>query len=183
MRMKKSQATPRAFAKRIMKTLVIFLTPLLLFIILLSSSPAEIYQWKDSKGNVFFTDSPPAGVEVQERRYREERTERPQAKEETPRPGSGAKITPTTAKRAYSDVNVIMYMTSWCPYCRKAREFINSTGVSLTEYDIDKDKTKSREVSDKIGGKGVPVIDIEGIMIRGYVPGAIREAIERRRGL
>lgn len=166
-----------------MKTRVIFLTPFFLFIILLSSSPAEIYKWKDSKGNVFYTDSPPAGVEVEEKRYREDRTERPEAKEETPRPRSNTKSNPTITKRAYSDVNVIMYMTSWCPYCRKAREFIHSTGVSLTEYDIDKDKTRSREMSDKIGGKGVPVIDIEGIMIRGYAPEAIREAIERRRGL
>ena len=73
-------------------------------------------------------------------------------------------------------------MTSWCPYCRKAREYINSLGVKLTEYDIDRDKSKNSEMLSKSGGaKGVPLIDVEGLIIRGYAPDAIKTAVEKRR--
>lgn len=77
-----------------------------------------------------------------------------------------------------------MYMSSWCPYCRKAREYINSLGVKLTEYDIDKDRSKNSEMLNKSGGaKGVPLIDVEGLIIKGYVPDAIKTAVEKRRSL
>ncbi len=140
-------------------------------------SSAEIYQWKDSSGNVFFTDSPPAGVQAEEKRYREDRIERHETKE----PASRRKSAPAAALRDYGDVQVIMYMTTWCPYCIKAREYINSLGVRLTEYDIDKDKNRNAEMSQKSGRKGVPVIDVEGIIIRGYSPDGIKQAVEKRR--
>ncbi len=83
--------------------------------------------------------------------------------------------------RSYGSIDVILYVTSWCPYCNKAREFLKGTGVSLAEYDIEKDAEKAREMMSKSGSRGVPVVDIEGIIIRGYSEEAMRNAIERRR--
>jgi mycoredoxin len=54
-------------------------------------------------------------------------------------------------------------------------------GVSLVEYDIEKDPQKREEMQAKTGSAGVPVVDIEGIVIRGYAPDAMRSAIERKR--
>lgn len=54
-------------------------------------------------------------------------------------------------------------------------------GVSLTEYDIEKDPQKREEMMSKSGSRGVPVVDIEGIIIRGYSPDAMQAAIERKR--
>jgi glutaredoxin len=54
-------------------------------------------------------------------------------------------------------------------------------GVSLVEHDIEKDPAMSREMTAKSGSRGVPVVDIEGIIIRGYSPEDMREAIERKR--
>jgi glutaredoxin len=54
-------------------------------------------------------------------------------------------------------------------------------GVSLTEYDIEKDRQKGEEMVAKSGSRGVPVVDIEGIIIRGYSAEAMRAAIERKR--
>ena len=54
-------------------------------------------------------------------------------------------------------------------------------GVSLTEHDIEKDPAKGQEMVAKSGSRGVPVVDIEGIIIRGYSPDAMRQAIERKR--
>ena len=54
-------------------------------------------------------------------------------------------------------------------------------GVSLTEHDIEKDPAKGQEMIAKSGSRGVPVVDVEGIVIRGYSAEAMRDAIERRR--
>jgi glutaredoxin len=85
------------------------------------------------------------------------------------------------AARSYSDITVIMYMTDWCPYCTKAREYIKSLGVRLVEYNVERDKDKALESRQKAGRKGVPVIDVEGIIIPGYSPQAIKAAVEERR--
>lgn len=86
------------------------------------------------------------------------------------------------AARSSSDITVIMYMTDWCPYCVKARQYINSLGVRLVEYNVERDPEKARERTMKSGGrKGVPVIDVEGIIIPGYSPEAIKAAVEQRR--
>jgi len=44
------------------------------------------------------------------------------------------------------DVQVAMYMTDWCPYCKKAGKFIKSLGVHSTEYNIEKDESRKNEM-------------------------------------
>jgi glutaredoxin len=81
-----------------------------------------------------------------------------------------------------SDIQVVMYMTDWCPYCKKAGEYIKSFGVNLIEYDIEKNESRKKEMKVLSGGSGmVPLIYIEGIIIRGYVPEEISEAVEKRK--
>jgi mycoredoxin len=66
--------------------------------------------------------------------------------------------------------------------CRKAREYLQSLGVDLVEYDIEKNPSMQKETLSKSGGsKGVPLIDVKGIIIRGYSPSAIKDAVEKRR--
>jgi glutaredoxin 3 len=56
--------------------------------------------------------------------------------------------------------------------------------VNLTEYNIEKDRSRRDEMLQKSGGsRGVPLIDIEGIIIRGYNQNAMQEAIEKRSSL
>jgi len=160
------------------------MTILLFFIFLLPASSAvsaEIYKWKDKDGNVIFSDTPPPGVEeIEIKKFKEETIERPKTNGDTSR----VKGESFREKRSYGNIDVIMYMTSWCPYCLKAREYIRSLNVNLMEYDVEKDKSKGEEMLRKSGGsKGVPLIDVEGIIIKGYSPSAIKEAVERRRSL
>jgi len=53
--------------------------------------------------------------------------------------------------------------------------------VVLIEYNIDKDKAKGQEMMQKSGQRGVPVIDVEGIIIKGFSPDAISAAIQKKR--
>ena len=163
-----------------MRSRIIFLTVIVLLLIFVSPASSEIYKWKDKNGNIVYSDFAPSGVAAQKKKFRDDRIERQETKESSHKPESNA----LKEDGPCSDVNVIMYMTSWCGYCKKAKAYINSLGVRLTEHDVDKDRSKNSEMLSKSGGaKGVPLIDVEGVIIRGYVPDAIKTAVEKSRSL
>jgi glutaredoxin len=84
-------------------------------------------------------------------------------------------------KKSYGAVDVILYETTWCPSCQKAHAYLKDLGVSLVVYDVEQDAAKHEEMIAKSGSRGVPVIDIEGIILRGYSKNAIKTAVEQRR--
>jgi len=149
-------------------------------IVVSSLVSAQIYKWKDKDGNIVFSDTPPPGVNAEIKEFKEDTTERPKTREYFQK----SKSESIQEKRPYRDIHVIMYMTSWCPYCVKARTFLRSLDVNLIEYNIERDKSKREEMLSKSSSStGVPLIDVEGIIIRGYNPDALKAAIERRRNL
>jgi glutaredoxin-like YruB-family protein len=83
--------------------------------------------------------------------------------------------------RDVRDIQVTLYVTSWCPHCTRARAYLNSQGVNFKEYDIERDPGAGQEMRAKTGGtRGVPVIDIEGIILRGFSAQAISNAIKQK---
>jgi len=75
---------------------------------------------------------------------------------------------------------VILYSTSWCPYCKKAASHLRSRGVAFIEKDIGRSRADMQEMLSKSGGaRGVPVLDVHGTIIRGYNPSAIDAALGR----
>ncbi len=157
----------------------------LIILAFISPTSAQIYKWKDKEGNIHFSDTPPPKEVKAERQKIRESRESPAAEGSQVRPvgKEGLSDSPNKEKRSYGDITVLMYMTDWCPYCRKAREYLNSLGVNLTEYNIDKDRGKREEMRQKGGTGGVPFIDVEGIVIKGYSAEAIKAAVEKRRDL
>ncbi len=73
-----------------------------------------------------------------------------------------------------------MYMADWCGYCKQARQYIHLLGANLVEHNIDKNPDLKVEMKKKSGGStSIPLIDIEGTIIRGYSPAAIKAALDR----
>lgn len=138
---------------------------------------AEIYQWKDSNGNIVFGDSPPTGSNAKEKVLPQQNIDRPAGHAGGPGRSDAIKID----SKSLRNVDIIMYATSWCPYCKKARAFINALpGVRLTEYDIESSTARNQEMLAKSGGStGVPLIDVEGNIIKGYNPSAISAAVSK----
>lgn len=62
---------------------------------------------------------------------------------------------------------VIMYATSWCPYCVQAREFLNDNNIEFVEYDIEQSQ-EGKEQHKRLGGRGVPVFLINGEVVKGF---------------
>jgi len=60
-----------------------------------------------------------------------------------------------------------IYSKKWCPYCRKAKAFLLSKGLSYIEYDID-EASKAEEMARRTDRKTVPQIFINDNHIGGY---------------
>ena len=61
-----------------------------------------------------------------------------------------------------------IYTTPTCVYCQMAKEFFKENNVAYTEYDVAGDAEKRKEMIEKSGQMGVPVIFIGEEMIIGY---------------
>jgi glutaredoxin len=158
-----------------MKIRVIFVSSILFLFVSSLPAWAQIYKWQDEKGVTHFSDSPPQGKGSMKMKVRETEGTSETAvdlRQPTDRQSQGT--------RSNQDIKVVMYMTSWCGYCNKAREYLHSLGVNVTEYDIEKNAEKREEMR-KLGGRGVPVINVEGIIIKGYSQEMIKNAVEKRK--
>jgi len=158
-----------------MKIRVIFVIGLFLLFIFSVPAWAQMYKWQDEKGVTHFSDSPPQGKGAVKVKIME-------TEETSDRAEGQTKTTYRRVKgtRSYQDIKVVMYVTDWCGYCRKAREYLRSLGVNLVEYDVEKDAAKREEMR-KLGGRAVPLIDVEGILIKGYSQQRIKDAVEKRK--
>ncbi len=151
-----------------------------------SEAWGQIYQYTDKNGNVVFSDKPPADADAKEKKLKDDgvywsnrsEADYPSYKDDKEAPSTSAREEKRT--RDYSRVTVVMYMTDWCGYCKQARQYIRSLGAGLIEHNIDRDQSKKEEMKKKSGGStAVPLIDIDGIIIRGFSQSAIKAALDR----
>ncbi|MBT4540645.1 glutaredoxin family protein [Candidatus Woesearchaeota archaeon] len=63
---------------------------------------------------------------------------------------------------------VTVYGTPTCPWCKRAKEYLESKGVKFDEIDVSKDQEAGHIMMQKSGQMGVPQIDINGKMIVGF---------------
>jgi glutaredoxin 3 len=62
---------------------------------------------------------------------------------------------------------VVMYTTSWCPYCERARQLLNNKGVAFEEIDIEASPDKRGEMQARSGRRSVPQIFVGGTHVGG----------------
>ena len=55
---------------------------------------------------------------------------------------------------------VVMYTTSWCPYCERARRLLTAKGASFSEIDVESAPEKRAEMQSRSGRRTVPQIFI-----------------------
>lgn len=66
------------------------------------------------------------------------------------------------------DKVVTIYSTPTCHFCHLAKEFFTANNVQFTDYNVAADLEKRREMMEKSGQMGVPVITIGDELIVGY---------------
>ncbi|MDD5033057.1 MAG: Uxx-star family glutaredoxin-like (seleno)protein [Candidatus Pacebacteria bacterium] len=63
---------------------------------------------------------------------------------------------------------VAIYTTPTCGYCQMAKEWFKEKGVEYEEHDVYSDMEKRKEMVEKTGQMGVPVIEVNGEFVVGF---------------
>ena len=62
---------------------------------------------------------------------------------------------------------VEIYTKSYCPYCVRAKRFLDSIGVGYEEIDVTTDAARAEEMRQRAGRHTVPQIFIDGTHVGG----------------
>ena len=150
------------------KTTVICIVAIGIICLFLSSSVSgKTYVWTDKNGKTQFTDYPPP------------RGQAMQTKTRRPRQQTYNYQKPSSQKNVKS-LKVELYVTGWCPYCKKAIEYFESKGIRYKAYDIEKDKKAAKRKKKLDKNEGVPFALINGQLIHGYAPELYAEALKKK---
>mgnify|MGYP000860378356 FL=1 len=76
-------------------------------------------------------------------------------------------------------MKVTVYSTPTCPYCVMAKNYLNERNIPFEDVDVSANPAKAREMIQKSGQRGVPVIDIDGNIVIGFDREKIDELIGR----
>jgi len=114
----------------------------------------KLYTWKDKSGKIMRTYYPPPADRVQSK-------------------------SSSSSKQSIKSQKVELYVTSWCPYCKNAKDFFYSKGIPVTVYDIEKDKKAAARKKKLDTRSGVPFGVVNGVKIHGYSPEQYTEALNK----
>ena len=127
---------------------------ILLFTLLMACHAVAdgVYKWVDDKGKVHYGSQEPVNQQAEQTTI------------------SIKTYTNVTLEKSASESNskkVLMYATSWCGYCKKARKYFAANSIPYKEYDIEKNAAAKRKY-DKLGATGVPVILVGDKRMNGF---------------
>lgn len=75
------------------------------------------------------------------------------------------------------DKKVTVYSTPTCGYCKAAKEFLTEKGVAFDDVDVSTDLEKRKEMVEKSGQMGVPVITVGEEMMVGFDEAKLTELL------
>lgn len=75
------------------------------------------------------------------------------------------------------DKHVKIYSTPACPWCIRAKQFLNENNIAFENADVSLDQAAADEMIRKSGQMAVPVLDINGQIIAGFDKEKIKTAL------
>lgn len=73
--------------------------------------------------------------------------------------------------------DVTIYTTPTCHFCHMAKEFFGEHKVPFTEHDVARDLASRKEMIEKSGQMGVPVITIDKDLVVGFDQERLRQLL------
>ena len=67
-----------------------------------------------------------------------------------------------------AEPKVVIYSTPTCPHCKRAKDYFTEKGIAYVNHNVAEDREKAREMIQKSGQMGVPVITINGEVVVGF---------------
>jgi len=75
-------------------------------------------------------------------------------------------------------MTVKVYSTPSCPWCIKVKEFLKENDINFKDMNVAEDQVAAKEMVQKSGQMGVPVLDINGTIIVGFNEPKIKEMLK-----
>ncbi len=85
-------------------------------------------------------------------------------------------VNPPPSREALNNGAVVLYSTSWCGYCEKTRDLLDSNDIDFYEYDIEH-STDGFNQYKALGGNGVPVLTVGSEVVKGYDVSAMKTVL------
>ncbi len=99
-------------------------------------------------------------------------------REVDPQAAQSSMVEPSTAP-PLPQGGIVLYCTSWCPDCRRARNWLKTNNLTYVEVDIDTNPTASEQVKKWNDGKRItPTLDIGGVIIPNFDESKITAAVK-----
>lgn len=73
---------------------------------------------------------------------------------------------------------VKVYSTQTCPWCVKAKQFLEENNIEFENFDVSVDQKAAEEMITASGQRGVPVIDVDGTIMVGFDQEAISMVLQ-----
>ena len=67
-----------------------------------------------------------------------------------------------------TDKKVVIYSTPTSPYCKRAKDYLSRKGIPFVDRNVAVDRDAAKEMIQKSGQMGVPVITIDNEIIVGF---------------
>ena len=74
---------------------------------------------------------------------------------------------------------VTIYTTTFCPWCKKTKEFFKENNVKYKEINVGNNLKAAEAMIKKSGQQGVPVVDINGKIVVGFDEAKLRKLIKK----
>jgi glutaredoxin len=148
---------------------------ILIHILALGISSAEIYKWVDENGVTHYSDSPTGNIPgPTETEYDEIQSADPTLDSDF----FNILDENQEAEVAVNSPTVEIYETSWCVYCKKTKDFFRSRGIDFVTFDIEKDQQAADRMRTFTNRRAVPYVVINGQGIQGYSVAAYEQALQ-----
>ena len=72
---------------------------------------------------------------------------------------------------------VKVYSTPGCPWCRKAKQFLDDNGIAYQDFNVAEDSAAREEMMSKCDSLAVPTICIDGEIIVGFNEALLKEKL------
>ena len=77
-----------------------------------------------------------------------------------------------------AQAKVTIYSTPTCHFCHAAKDFFTAHNVKFTDYNVGTDLAKRKEMIEKSGQMGVPVIVVGDELIVGFDEAQLRTLLK-----
>jgi glutaredoxin 3 len=67
-----------------------------------------------------------------------------------------------------STATITVYSAPWCGFCKMAKGYLSSKGLTFKDVNIDEDRQALTYIYEKTGQAGIPVIEIGSEIILGF---------------